>query len=761
MNRFAGAIQQSKVDLVPKIVTGVGTGRVGPRRAPGVGRQMRELNRWAAVRAVGAVALAFMAACSRIDESPPGIEHGQASSRLATGHFMAFDSVTSAITSDNAHGHSSTIPIAEGDWVTFWGKYTASLDRFEPLQRTDTYTQIEDPSLHPGEDVCGLAGISPVAHRYDATHASEITGPMRKGVSGVFALGPQDMGQGYYEPLPGAGCTSLPGAPAGTAFRQVATAVDQGGVTHELCQLYDVATQEVSTAGNNLLLESTWNNPDISGAFIRINWKDLQVYDATTDSVVFDWTKLDAEFHQASKRGKTIFLALLAGDGIPAWIFDDFTDPINSGPVDAKLVVPVTLRDTVSGGAGAGVIRKNASPADAHYIALLKNLVHEVVDHLRNDARFFQALGSLKVTGANFTTAEMKLQKDCTDDGTCLDCWCNTQIWQQDPLGDFLDVLYVDPMTGAAINNGEATRGGGYTEEKLYDFANEIENQIYAETQGTKSLIFMLIQAGFPRVRVAGDYWRESTQSGGPVRNDGTYSGTIQTERLLQYGRQGLFLTPLRSGGGNASVGKLFVPQHAGLQILPQDRGLAGCSQQTTPLLAPNGKYQAPMPTSDSDSGPGCPNPWAVDAGYLGQLIGFQTNNLSAVNTPDHLDSTLWNGTANSRMIFWEAYEPVLWKAAVEKGTGPGALPLSTTNHFSSMGSGYQKNLSQWDFELHSRRRGASNDPNTANPFPLIHSVTFNEDLSPGETKSYYFISPAHCAASGGAQYGTIVVTGN
>ena len=273
---------------------------------------------------------------------------------------------------------------------------------------------------------------------------------------------------------------------------------------------------------------------------------------------------------------------------------------------------------------------------------------------------------------------------------------------------------------------------------------------------------------------MAGDYWRDSTQSGGPVNAGGAFSGAIQTVNLLKFGRQGLFQAP--SGAvANASVGRLFIPQHAGLQLLPQDQPneatpdpsdtKAPCSQQTTPVFsATYRKFEAPMPASGSDNAGGCPNKYAVDESYLGQLIGFQTNNPSEVNTPDHLDSTLWNGTANSKMIFWEAYEEVLWKAAIKKGTGPSALPLSTTNYFSSTGGRYQKNLNYWGNELHRRRTtlaiAAPTEPNLADPFPTVHSVTFDKDLSPGEIKRYYFINPARCATATGAKYGTIVVTG-
>jgi len=678
-------------------------------------------------------------------------------------HDIGYDSITNGITAGNGYNNVSTIFISEGESVMFHGSYTSAVNSWGSLSRTDSYVQIEDPTLNPKADVCGLTS-SLLAHRYDSANKfnSEITGPLRKGVSGIFALSPEELGEGFYQTAANQSCNTLAlpaGAPAGHIFREVTSAVDPAGDTYKLCQLVDttVPNPVPSSYGNNLLLDSTWDNEDITGAVIRINWKDLQKYDTGTTSVVFDWTRLDAEFNQAARRGKVIFLELLAGDGIPDWVFNDFSQVITAGPSDAALAIPITLRDTGSGGTGPGWVRKNGSPTDPHYISLVENLVHEVVNHLRNDSRFFQALGSLKVTGTNFMTGEMRLQNSCRDDGSCPTCWCNTEIWQT-ALGTAL------PPFANTINNSQATKGGGYTELGMYAFGQRIENKIYQETQGEKSLIFMLIQAGFPRVSVPGDYWRESTQSGGPVNANGSYSGIIQTVNLLKFGREGLFM---RASGAvpNASVGKLFIPQHAGLQRLPQDQLLAPCSQQTTPVFsAAYGKFEAPMPISGSDNAGGCPNQQAVDESYLGQLTGFQTNNPSEVSTPDHLDSTLWNGTANSKMIFWEAYEQVLWKAAIEKGTGPSALPLSTTSSFSSIGSDYQKNLNYWGNELHRRRTtlasAAATEPNLADPFPSVHRVAFNENLSPGQVKRYYFINPARCATATGAKYGTIVVTG-
>jgi hypothetical protein len=701
---------------------------------------------------------------------------GTAESKLVTIHDMGFDSVSLGITTDNAHGNVATLSIAEGDVVNFHGMYTAATNVWSPMARTDTFIQIADPSLFPASDPCEIADHD-VAHRYDALDKNELTGPMRRGVSGIFALGAEDAGEGYYEPAPGAACSTLPrppGAPLTDVFVSVETAVDPLGVTHRLCRLVDTIAGTPSSYGTNLLLESTWDNPDITGAVIRINWRELQKYNSATDSIEFDWTRLDTELDRAAKRGKNIYLEVECGDGIPDWVFDSFdtvANPIVNGPLHAAQAVPVKLKDAGSHPSGAGWVRVNGSPNDSNYQYLVENLLYEVVNHLRSDSRWFQALGSLKVTGLNFMTGEMRLQKECRDDGSCPDCWCNTQIWAA-PLGTNLSVNAVDPVHPLLnANNDQESRGGGYTEMGLYAFVNFIEHRIFEDTQGQKSLIYMIIQDGFPRVKTATDFWRDSTATGGPTNGSGVPKGTIQTERLLMMGRNGLFLTQMGNVPSNA-VGKLFIAQHAGLQKLPWDQGFGyDCSQHTTPVYnVTTGKYEAPVPSAGSDGNPGCPNPWAIDESYLGQLSGFQTNNLSAIVTPDDLDSALWNGTVNTRMVFLEAYEQVLWRVAVEKGTGSLALAMSATNHYASMidpahPSAYTKNLHDWANELHARRSAEAlaqpSQPGIAEPYPTVHSVTFDEPLNPGDTRTYYVINPTHCAAAVGPKYGTITVTGN
>ena len=79
--------------------------------------------------------------------------------------------------------------------------------------------------------------------------------------------------------------------------------------------------------------------------------------------------------------------------------------------------------------------------------------------------------------------------------------------------------------------------------------------------------------------------------------------------------------------------------------------------------------YTAGVPLL-GEVGNGCPNQWAAEQGYLGQLIGFQTTN--TVDDPDEVDFSLWNMMSGSNAAYYEIYEDAAWVIAKQKGTGPG-----------------------------------------------------------------------------------------
>ncbi len=61
------------------------------------------------------------------------------------------------------------------------------------LSKTDSIVQIGNPSQFPNSDPCGI-NDNDLDHAFAPTDPNEFTGPSRKGVSGIFALGPNDPG---------------------------------------------------------------------------------------------------------------------------------------------------------------------------------------------------------------------------------------------------------------------------------------------------------------------------------------------------------------------------------------------------------------------------------------------------------------------------------------------------------------------------------------------------------------------------------------
>lgn len=471
-----------------------------------------------------------------------------------------------------------------------------------------------------------------------------------------------------------------------------------------------------------------------------------------------------------------ISINIHAGEDTPAFIFNDYDrDPLASGlqqPPEST-VAPVLVKDYGSDDAiprACGSMMKLGSPADPAYLSKIQGLYDTLATHFKEDARFFQVLGYVKVTGLNLTTGEARLPKRCLDpdaSGVLNACSCNTQIW------------------------AEATYG--YTPSALYTFYNNVESRIFTAFGGEKSLHYMLIQDGFPRVLDASHYFRDERHDGddgipgtaddlGPDGVDGTaddgYVGSgfpgpfEQTDEVLKLGRKGRFALPGDPATlpDDLAAGKLFVAQHSGLQMHPRDQGGADCPQTASHnlLVDGNGKkyydlFSGAVP-SLGDVGSGCPNQWAAKEGYRGQLIGYQTTN--EIREPAATDSALWNMTSGSNAAYYEIYEEAAWTAAKRLGTGPTAAVLDTTGYFPAQGAAWQKNLNQWGQQLHARRAAVAaaagaTFPNLADSFPASHRFTFNYPIAPGKVNNFWYINPGRCATSSSATpYGYIQVLG-
>ena len=223
-----------------------------------------------------------------------------------------------------------TKAILEGDSVLFVGPFAESSFPGSGTTFSVVRTNLADSKAN--------GPCTPTTERYDIAHDdpeldNELTGPLRRGSSGIFALGPEDA-TGFFEGPISEECAQI-GAAAGTA---PALPPEKWawltGFTTKLCRKFDSTSGKVTSTNSPYVLQSTWDDPDIAGAAIRINWKSLYTSrlstDGTTETIVPNYAVLDAELDNASRRGKQVFLVIPAGDGIPPWIFKDY-EPSCSG----------------------------------------------------------------------------------------------------------------------------------------------------------------------------------------------------------------------------------------------------------------------------------------------------------------------------------------------------------------------------------------------------------------------------------------------
>jgi hypothetical protein len=709
----------------------------------------------------------------------------------------------------------SSLTINEGDSVHFVGP--SGIAGIIPLRTTDAIVRVNQADI----DAAALSGTACMTSTlpYTTDHMlpgdeNEITGPLRRATSGIYALGPE-RSDGYFEGPAADTCETIFAA-AGSPLAEGETAhvvefpgyedIVAGAAT-KLC--YKEFRGEKSNRTNSpYVLQSTWDNPDVTGAVIRINWEDLYTRTRVGDVETYtkNWSKLDTELENAAKRGKLVFLEILAGDGIPPWIFNDYVplvDATATGLV-AKSVIPIATSDfgtssdtTMPTNRSCGYDKTMGSPADDAYKTALLTMLRDVAARIRGHARHYQALGSLKVTGLNFLTGEMRLPKRCLDpramnaNGSSQStCFCNTRIWATS-LGTQV-VAYDDPnLTDDVVP--PTVFGGGYTAEIAQNFINAVENTIYVELGRRKTMHYMLIQDGFPKVFDANHY---DMDSGAVFPNLGYVDAMgdripfdQQTVDALDGGQAGNFRkvnadgSPNLAGGLDPDAPALFSPMHAALGPIPVvplvvwqngqlvPIGLNACYPKLPTALV-DGKTEgvvvdpadpiAATNFNDYSSRGGCPNKWAAREGFEGQIIGYQTQN--DLTGPDDLSSALWNATLNSNAVFVEVYEKVLWIS--EQHRLAGNTVLSTTSAGYAGVPERQKSLAQWTSELHKRRRTiadfASNADNRhmKDPFPDRYTFTFKKNLAPGVVESHFFINPGARCTAGTLFYGRIDVTG-
>jgi len=471
------------------------------------------------------------------------------------------------------------------------------------------------------------SGVCSAVKPYSPADPNEFTGPMPLAVSGIFTLSPIDGGLTVVPVT----STCVGGQPAAVAGSQM---LCRGGL-------------------NGATLDATWQDPSLTGVFIRLLWKDVQIAPGTADSS-FDFTILDREVNKAVKNGKVYNLAIRAGDdGTPSWLFTNG-------------VTALQLQDSGEDGEGCGFKMTLGSPTEIAYQNHYFDLLRKVAAHLKSRADWYRALAYIKPSGANLLTHENRLPKRCS-----AGCICNSQVFAQH----------------------------GYTPNGLYAFYQAQTNLLVSEFPN-KTMVYALIQDGFPRINNNGGYETVDGTSSGSGALPG---GTEQTQTILD--------------NGQAAHGLKFAVAHNGLQVKKTDNCL------------------------NNINGLGCPNKWVLQEGLEGQVTGWQTTNSEKVSNPADVDSALQNALVNSQGVYVELYEERFWEAVHQSN---GILD--------PLGSG--RTMAQWATQFHNRRRTLF--PSLGDPFPTTYRHTFTRTQSTGN-QIFYYIHGSKCGV-GSSAAGTIVI---
>ncbi|MFN7923880.1 MAG: beta-galactosidase [Bryobacteraceae bacterium] len=488
---------------------------------------------------------------------------------------------------------------------------------------------------------------------YAPTDANDLTGPLGQAPPGIFAMG-----------IHGAG------------YRESTTGTCPGNVRPTL------------TAGNKLLcvgagyqatMDATWKSPNNTGVFIRLLWKDVNPAEGR-----YDFTVLEREMENAVAAGKLFSLSIKAGaNGTPDWIFS--TNPDNSPRAGGGGGVPrLHLEDDDDALDGVcGQKMDLGNPTNPRYQQLYFNMMVAVANFIKSRSDWFRALAYIKTSGANLVSEENRLPNHCSTG-----CACNTRILAED----------------------------GYRPSKLLAYYTSLMTLLRDNFPG-KSIVYALIQDGFPRINETGGYL---TADGRSSDRNPLPAAFEQTQDILD--------------AGQTRLGPLFVVAHNGVQPKP----VAHCNFE--------GQHPKPVTTLAGywDVGSGCPNRWAVREGAEGQITGYQTTNFQrGVSTPAEFESAMANMWDNTDGIYMELYEEMFWLIS---NTNGGVLPSGKTT-------------GAWADNLFTRRT----DPifrtmaGAGNPYPATWSRTLRNTNANGAPLTLTYIHGSKCGA-GNIEYGQIII---
>jgi hypothetical protein len=248
--------------------------------------------------------------------------------------------------------------------------------------------------------------------------------------------------------------------------------------------------RQADQSGDHSLPAWVWNEPGFACVYIRLNWQLVNPQPG-----VYDWSTLTPHMDAAVASGKFFGVSLRAGvQETPAWLFD--------GRLGAQKCHPIKL---------PGIARTLGAPHDPNYQHWWFEVHKALAEHIKSNNAWWQRFTAVRISGANYHSAEARLPHSGDKDKPRSDEW--NGIWQQ----------------------------AGYSPAGLYGFY-AAQGDLLREAMPGKDICYPLIQSGFPNVNAAD-----------PAHPP---TGVEQTVDIINSGR--------------ARWGTDWVVQHLGLQALRQ-----------------------------------------------------------------------------------------------------------------------------------------------------------------------------------------------
>lgn len=163
--------------------------------------------------------------------------------------------------------------------------------------------------------------------------------------------------------------------------------------------------------------------PGVDGLTLLLGWNSIE-----PDKDIYDWTELDRWMSAAVSSGKNVILSIRAGQDTPDWLFQ----MPESGKGKAKAYAGATpLQFLNSPREGIGQENVNsvtiAAPWDPIFLKEWDSLLAHVSQHLKSTGTY-SALVSLRLTGINRTTGELRLPAEVLTKPSVINC---IETWLQ------------------------------------------------------------------------------------------------------------------------------------------------------------------------------------------------------------------------------------------------------------------------------------------------------------------------------------------